>query len=133
VSPKHAEDEVPFSDRLVISVNLSDAGSRPVLLQLDSGSDGPILYAGNRELEQPILKRARLQGPEVGEVRRAFAVLPAQDMRIGTRTIRKVPFVTPVNAARNGPERKEDGVLATVLFLRVYITHSDRFVVFDPK
>jgi hypothetical protein len=133
VASKHPETEVPFSERLVVSVNLSDTGVRPILLQVDSGSDGPILYAGNRELEQPLLKRAKLQGPEVSDARRAFAVLPPQDMRLGSRIVRKVSFVTPASASQNVPDREEDGILATVLFQRVYISHSDRFVIFDPR
>src|SRR5260370_30907438 len=100
---RHPETEVPYSERLVVSVNLSDTGARPVLLQVDSGSDGPILYAGNRELEQPLLKRAKLQGPEVSDARRAFAVLPPQDMRLGSRVVRKVPFVNPANGSRHVP------------------------------
>ena len=130
---RHPETEMPFSPRLVISVNLSDTGTRPILLQLDSGSDGPMLYADNRELEQPILRRARLQGTEVDERRRAFALLPPQDTRIGIRVIRKVPFVTPVHAVQNVPDREEEGILATVLFQRVYISHSDHYVIIDPR
>ena len=133
VTSKHAGTELPFTERLVVSVNLSDAGTRPILLQIDSGSDGPILYAGNSELEQPLLKRARLQGPEVSEARRAFAVLPPQDMRLGTRVVRKVQFVTPTTGSHNVPDREEDGILATVLFQRVYVSHSGRFVIFDPR
>jgi hypothetical protein len=133
VRPKDLVDEVPFSERLLISVNLSDTGSRSILLQLDSGSDGPILYAGNQELEEPLLKRAKLQRPEVGEARRAFAVLPPQDMRVGSQTIRKVPFVTPVSASRNVPDRDEDGILATVLFERVYVNHANRYVILNPR
>src|SRR5450631_45545 len=128
VASKHPETELPFSPRLVVSVNLSDTGTRPILLQIDSGSDGPILYAGNSELEQPLLKRAKLQGPEVGDARRAFAVLPPQDMRLGSRMVRNVPFVTPASRSQNVPDREEDGILATVLFQRVYVSHSDRFV-----
>jgi hypothetical protein len=133
VRSEHTETEVPFSERLVVSVNISDGGLRPILLQLDSGSDGPILYAGKRDLEQSLLKRAKLQAQDVSEARRAFAVLPPHDMMLGTRIVRKVPFVTPVSAAQNVPDRVEDGVLATVLFHRVYINHSHHFVVFDPK
>jgi hypothetical protein len=92
-----------------------------------------MLYAGNSELEQPLLKRAKLQGPEVSAARRAFAVLPPQDMRLGSRIVRKVPFVTPAGGSQNVPDREEDGVLATVLFQRVYVSHSDRFVIFDPR
>ena len=133
VTSKHPETDMPFSQRLVVSVHLSDAGNRPVLLQVDSGSDGPILFAGNRELEQPLLKRAKLQGPEVSEARRAFAVLPPQDMTLGSRMVRKVPFVTPANGSQNVSDREEDGILATVLFQRVFVSHLDRFIVFDPK
>jgi Aspartyl protease len=133
VVSEHAGNDVPFSDRLVVSVHLSDTGSRPILLQVDSGSDGAILYAGKKELEEPLLKWAKLQGPEVGDARRAFAVLPLQDMKLGSRVVRKVPFVTPVSAALNAPDREEDGILATVLFQRVYVSHSAHFVIFDPK
>jgi Aspartyl protease len=133
VLPKHPETDLPFTQRLVVSVNLSDTGTRPILLQVDSGSDGPILYANDRELEQPLLSRAKLQGPEVSAKRRAFAVLPPQDMRLGSRIVRKVSFVTPASGSHNVPNREEDGVLATVLFQRVYVSHSDRFVIFDPR
>jgi hypothetical protein len=133
VTSRHPETEVPFSERLIVSVNLSDTGTRPILLQVDSGSDGPILYAGNKELEQPLLKRAKLQESEVSEARRASAVLPPQDMRLGSRIVRRVPFVTPASRSENVPDREEAGILATVLFQRVYVSHSDRFVIFDPK
>ena len=133
VTSNHSQTEMAFFPRLVISVKLTDTGSKPILLQLDSGSDGQLLYAGKRDLEQSLLRRARMQGPEVGEARRAFALLPPQDMQIGTRVVRKVPFVTPVHAVQNVPDREEDGLLATVLFQRVYVSHSDGFVIFDPR
>ena len=133
VTLKHTGTDLPLFPRLVVSVHLSDTGTRPILLQVDSGTDGPMLYAGNRELEQPLLKRARLQGPEVSDARRAFAILPPQDMRLGSRMVRKVPFVTPASGSQNVPDREEDGMLATVLFQRVYVSHSNRFVIFDPR
>ncbi len=133
VASKHPETDLPFSQRLVVSVSLSNTGTRPILLQVDSGSDGPILYGGNLELEQRLLKRAKLQGPEVSDARRAFAVLPPQDMRVGSRMFRNIPFVTPASASQNVPDREEDGILATVLFPCVYISHSDRFIIFDPR
>jgi len=117
----------------VISVRLSDTGARPILLQIDSGSDGPILFGGKKELEKSLLKRATRPGPEVGEARRAFAVLPPQDVKLGNRTLRSVPFVTPSSAATNSSDREEDGVLATVLFGRVYISHSNHYISFDMK
>ena len=53
VRPQHPEDELPFMERLVISVHLSGNGTRPILLQLDSGSDGPILYPGSEQARNP--------------------------------------------------------------------------------
>jgi hypothetical protein len=44
-----------------------------------------------------------------------------------------VPFVTPSSPAMNRSDREEDGVLATALFGRVYISHSSRYISFDLK
>jgi hypothetical protein len=133
LAPQHPESEVPFMERLVISVRLSGAGTRQILLQLDSGSDGPILYASGNETKSSLLKQATLQGDNVSKAQRAFAVLPPQDMRIGTRILSHVSFVTPASVERNVPTMEADGLLPTVLFQRVFICGSDHYVVFDPK
>jgi hypothetical protein len=133
VTPRNPENELPFTERLVISVHLSGTGGRPILLQLDSGSNGPILYAGNKELEEPLLKRVSVHGDRASHMQQAFALLPPQDIRLGARTMRQVTFVTPVSVQQNIPNRGEDGLLPTVLFQRVYVCHSDHYVVFDPK
>jgi hypothetical protein len=130
---QHPEDELPFMERLVISVHLSSTGKRPILLQLDSGSDGSILYAVGNETKLGLLKQATLQGRGVGNAQRPFAVLPPQDMRIGTRTLSRIYFVTPVSVEQNVPTIEADGVLPTVLFQRVFISGGDHYVVFDPK
>jgi hypothetical protein len=133
VMAKHPENDLPFTQRLVISVRLSDTGKRQILLQLDSGSDGPIIYAGKKELETSLLRRATFQENNVSKAQQAFALLPPQDMRLGTHTLRRLPFVTPVHAGQPVPDREEDGILPTVLFQRVYINNSDHYVVFDPE
>lgn len=130
---KHSETDLPFTGRLVVSVHLSDTGNQPILLQVDSGSDGPILYGGNKRLQQQLLSHAKYERPDTGEAARPFAVLPPQDMRLGSRVLRKVPFVTPAGSGANTPDREEDGVLAAVLFQRVFISHSQQFIMFDPK
>jgi hypothetical protein len=98
------KDDLPFAQQLVLSVRLPDTAERPVLLQLDAGEAQP-----------------------------AFAVLPPQDMRLGTHTLRRIRFVTPVQAGRDFPDREEDGILPAVLFDRVYVNNSDHYVVFDWK
>jgi hypothetical protein len=131
VPPQDPKSELPFTERLVVSVHLSGAGTREILLQLDSGSDGPMLYARTKERELRILDQATRQGANVSKAQQAFAVLPQQDMRIGSRTLNRVSFVTPVSPEKNVPIRQEDGLLPTVLFQRVFISSSDHYVIFD--
>jgi hypothetical protein len=133
VRPQHPDSEVPFTERLVISVHLSGTGTRQILLQLDSGSDGPILYAGNGEKELPLLQHATPRKGNVSIGQSAFADLPPQDLSIGTRTMSRIPFVTPVSAGKDVPGRDEDGLLPTLLFQRVFICGADHYMVFDPR
>jgi hypothetical protein len=132
VAPQNPEDEAPFMERLIVSVHLSGTGNRQILLQLDSGSDGLILYAGN-EANSTLLKQAAMQGGNVSKAQRAFAVLPPQDMRIGARTLSHVYFVTPVSVEQNVPAMTTDGLLPTVLFQRVFISSRGHYVIFEPK
>jgi Aspartyl protease len=131
VTPQHPEDELPFAERLVVLVHLSDTGTRQILLQLDSGSDGPILYAHSKGKALQLLESATLQGGS--KTQQAFAVLPPQDMQIGTHSMSHISFVTPVSVGRDVPMRDEDGVLPTVLFQRVFICAAGRYVIFDPQ
>jgi hypothetical protein len=133
VRPQHPENEAPFTERLVISVHLSDTGARQIFLQLDSGSDGSILYASIRETAPSLLKRATLRGGNASPAQRAFALLPPQDMKVGTRTLSQIPFVTPVSASLGVANREEDGLLPTVLFQRVFVCNAEHYVVFDPR
>jgi hypothetical protein len=69
----------------------------------------------------------------VSQAQQAFADLPPQDMRIGSRTLSRVSFATPVSPGRDVPSRQEDGLLPTLLFQRVFISASDHYVVFDSR
>ena len=134
VTAKHPENECPFAERLVVPVHLSGSGNREILLQLDSGSDGPVLYSGSKERELKILDQATRQGANVSKFRQAYAVLPVQDMRFSFGSPSgRISFVTPVNPGKNIPNREEDGLLPTLLFQRVFISGPDHFVVFDPR
>jgi aspartyl protease len=133
VAPKDREDELPFAERLVISAHLSGARTREILLQLDSGSDGPVLYPNSSERQLKILDKATRRGTNASEAQQAFAVLPSQDLQIGSLTLRSISFVTPVSPARNLPSWQEDGLLPTLLFRRVFISGPDHYVVLDLR
>jgi hypothetical protein len=97
VAPQHPESELPYMERLVIAARLSGAGSRELLLQVDSGSDGPILFPYPKGLELKQLERAALQTSGANQ---AFAAVAPQDMRIGAHILSNIAFVTPVRLAR---------------------------------
>jgi hypothetical protein len=134
VAPQHPEEELPFMERLVISIHLSGTGKQPILLQLDSGSEGPILFPGSEQPEvRTLIHAATLQGGNASSAQRAFAVVPPQIMQIGNHILTHISFVTPVIVAKNLPKLREDGLLPTVLFQRVFISGTGHFVVFEPK
>jgi hypothetical protein len=134
VPPQHPENELPYMERLVISARLSGSGARAILLQLDSGSDGPILYADSKYREIQVLARSAAQRRgSVTSAQRAFAVMPAQTVKIGGQIFPGISFVTPVGGQESIPGRTEDGLLPTLLFQRVLISGQRRYVVFDPK
>ena len=127
----HPEGGVLHTEPLIISVHLSGIPGRPLLQLLDSGTNVPLLYdsgkdmAGGFSVSTPIRDR----GPDGAE--RVFAVLPPQDMQIGTLTLHQISFVTPA-ARKDIPKVEVDGLLPTAIFQRVYINYADRYVVLEP-
>jgi hypothetical protein len=132
VAPPPTQSELAYTERLVLSVRLSGIENHQVLLQLDSGSDGPILYPSTDEAERRILDQAVRRSAGASQAQQAFAALPPQDMGIGSRTVSQVHFVTPVNVGLNIPTRDEAGLLPTILFKSVYINHAGHFAVIEP-
>ena len=116
-SPQASGDELPFMERLVISVHLSGTGKQPILLQLDSGSDGPILYPGSGQPEvQALIHAAVRQGGNVDNAHRVFAVVPPQIMQIGNLILSRISFVTPVIVGKNLPRAARRRFVADFAF-----------------
>jgi len=132
VTLSHREGGVLLTEPLIISIHLSGLPGKTLLQLLDSGTNVPLLYdsgkdmAGGFSVSTPIRDR----GPDGAE--RVFAVLPPQDMQIGTLTVHQISFVTPAATGKDIPKVEVDGLLPTAIFRRVYITYADRFVVLEP-
>jgi hypothetical protein len=133
VPPQHPENELPFTQRPIVSAHLSGSGAKPILLLLDSGSDGPILLPGSEEDEIQTLIHVATQGVNSTVAHRVFAVVPPLNIQIGKQILTKIKFVTPVRVAKNLPQLHADGVFPTVLFQQVFISYGDHYVVFNPK
>jgi hypothetical protein len=132
VTPPHPDGGVLSTEPLIISIHLSAIPGRPLLQLLDSGTNVPLLYNSGKDMAGGFSVSAPIHDRSPDGVERVFAVLPPQDMQIGTLTFHQIHFVTPASTAMNVPKIEVDGLLPTALFRRVYISYADRFVVLEP-
>ena len=132
VTQPQAPNEVPFTTLLIIPVYLSGFGPRQLLLTLDSGANASFLFNHAVDLAPGLRQTRQRDGYGADGVKRAFSILPPQSMHIGSFSIQQVSFAAPADSRENALTSKEDGLLATVLFRRVFISNADLFVVLDP-
>ena len=132
VTPSQTPDEVPLTTLLIIPVHLSGFGTRQLLLVLDSGANASFLFNHAMNLTLGLHETGRRDGYSADGVKREFSILPLQSMQIGSLSLQQVSFAVPAESGENALTSKEDGLLATVLFRRVFISYADRFVVLDP-
>lgn len=133
-APSHPERDLPFTEPLRIPVRVSSL-TRPLLLQLDSGINSPLLFDATI-LRAAGFTTALLHARGTDGASHAYAVLPPQDIKIGFHSLQQISFVAPVTARVGGqdiPDAEIDGVLPTALFARAFISCSDQFVVLDPR
>ena len=132
-APRGGGDDLPFTRPLIIAVRSAAPGSAPMLLRLDSGSNAAVLYgapvailsAQRRERVDSVLTRVVYGGKQ------GFQVLPPMDLRISPRVIAKVSFAVPLNSLGRGPTTREDGVLPTMVFERVFISAKGQYATVD--
>jgi hypothetical protein len=131
VTPSQTPNEVSMTRLLIIPVHLSGFARR-LLLTLDSGANAPFLF-NHAVYLTPRLRETRQRDGYGGDgVKRGFSILPPQSMQIGSLNIPEVSFATPADSRENALTSREDGLLATVIFRRVFISYADRFIVLEP-
>ncbi len=74
-----------------------------------------------------------LRGRVADQAAQYIPLWPPQDMRIGTFLLREIAFLSPVTTGSLIALRGEDGVLPTSLFQRIFISHTGRFVILEPR
>jgi hypothetical protein len=116
----------------LILVHLSGLGARQLLLTLDSGTNASFLFSHAVYPTPGLLEAGQRNGYGGDGVKREFSILRPQSMQIGSLNIQKVSFAVPAESEENDLTSREDGLLTTVLFRRVFISYADRFVVLDP-
>jgi hypothetical protein len=131
VTQPQTANEVPMTTLVIIPVHLSGFGARQLLLTLDSGANASFLFNHALNLAPGLRQTRQRDGYGADGVKRGFSILPPQSMQIGSLNIPQVSFAAPADSRENALTSKEDGLLATVLFRRVFISYPDRFVVLD--
>jgi hypothetical protein len=116
---------------LIVAARLS-AATRPVRLKLDSGTNGSFLFNTARYMPVQFLRNISLRGIGLDGAQRSYATLPLQDLEIGGLEMPKVAFFTFAGENPDSSPTEFDGMLATRLFRRVFICHTDHFAVFEP-
>jgi predicted aspartyl protease len=130
-SPYGSKDDLPFTRPMIVAVSFAGSAATSILLRIDSGSNAPLLYS-----TRPHLLAASAAG--VAPLRRVvngtvqkFEVLPAQELWIGKHVIPNIPFVVPMNSVGDGPSAREDGLLPTTAFQRVFISSTGQYAVLE--
>jgi hypothetical protein len=131
--PRGGVGDLPFTRPLVIAVLSPGSKSPPLLLRLDSGSNAPVLY--NAAAALPFDERPERADPDLTRVtfgaKQGFQILPAIDLLISPHVIAKVSFAVPLNSLVKGPTPREDGVLPTMAFQRVFISAKGQYATVD--
>ena len=130
--PRGADRDLPFTRPIVVTALLSDFGKNPVLLRLDSGSNSPLLYPGSAGLRVAAANPAQTLMRTVSGAQQKFAVLRPQSIKIGKIALKQISFVAPMNSVGAGPTPREDGLLPTIAYQRVFISCSGGYVTLDP-
>jgi hypothetical protein len=130
--PYGTDRDLPFMRPLVIEARL-DGIRDSVLFRLDSGSNAPVIYGGGK----PSLRLARANDQIlkrfVNGIEEDFAILPPTHVSVGRETIRHVIFVQTMNSIGAVYQAREDGVLPTIMFRRLFVSYINQFAIIDPR
>jgi hypothetical protein len=130
-SPLGPEKDLPFTQPLIIAVQVAGSTDNPLLLRLDSGSNAPVLYSPAPRLLNTAGDHISSLARVVSGHKQGFQVLAALDLRIGKHTVPQVSFAVPKNSLGQGPSAREDGILPTMAFQRVFISAEGHYAAIE--
>jgi hypothetical protein len=120
----------PLLNSIVLPVQLAQ-GLQPLRLKLDSGANAPFLFDAAHNLDAGAFRGTAIRGSGVDGAERKYIALPPQNMKIGSVEIPHVSFVTLGCEQRASTTSDFDGLLTLGLFKRIFIGHTDHFVVLE--
>jgi transposase len=87
----------------------------------------PLSKQRNKHIQHVLVEAAKLAPRQCHEL----ALVHEREMQKGI-PVNHVPIVVPMNAVGSGPSPREDGLLPTMAFARVFISYSKNYAAFDP-
>jgi hypothetical protein len=134
VPPAHSDSDLPFTQPLIVPVRVAGRpGDHPMLLLLDSGSNAPVFFGDENRFVQTDLPSAHLHSLGTDGVKRAYRVLPPQNIQIGTYVVHRVSFFTPPTDDHDVPQTGIEGILPTGIFRRAFISYDGRYTILEPR
>jgi hypothetical protein len=127
---KGASSGAGAPQKLIVAVRVSGE-KRDLLLQLDSGTNAPLLYETGKDMARLQTAGTLLRGRGTDGKEHAVALLAAQDVRVGPHVLQQVSFVVPVGGVKSAKEGV-DGLLPAALFERVFVDYAEHYVVLEP-
>jgi Aspartyl protease len=130
--PYGTNHDLAFMRPIVIEAHL-EAILDPVLFRLDSGTNAPVIYGSGKGSLGPVRENAQVLKRFVNGAEQDFAVMPPRDLSVGGETIRQVIFVQTMNSIGGVQQTREDGVLPTQMFRRVFVSYMNHFAILDLR
>jgi hypothetical protein len=130
VAPEQAHEGDAMPRSLIVATHFAN-GLRVVRLQLDSGANASILYKPADFLALGGTQMKAVSGAGVNGDWILFQALPPENLRIGSQVLHGVSFYAIAGTRKDTGNRDFDGVLSIGLFRRVFINHTDRFVILE--
>ncbi len=124
-------DGGPSPGLLIVTARLSD-GTPPVRLKLDSGTNVPLLYNTSGHMGPGGFGGGLVVGCGTDGDEKFFSALPPQEVKIGSVRLRGVTFMALAHPPKDSGRMEYDGLLSMDLFRRVFINHTDHYVVLEP-
>jgi hypothetical protein len=130
-NPYGADHDLPFTRPLIIEVHM-DGVKSPVLFRLDSGCNVPLIYGGRFQPHDIVPRSAQILKRIVDGVEQQFAVLPPREVSVGGDNV-QITFVEPMNSIGAARQTREDGLMPTQVFQRVFVSYKNQFAILDPR
>jgi clan AA aspartic protease (TIGR02281 family) len=124
----HGDDQGrETSRRIIISANIFELGQQEFRLLLDSGSDTLLMFThlGTNSRPRDFVNFTALQSNYVA----TQDTLAIHGMQVGQTRIRDAVVVAPTVI----PRSDVDGLLPTMMFSSIFISHSGEFVILNPS